>query len=169
MQNPFLHFSRLLQILRNSSRRHSVLMLLFLSSVTNLSLLFGFCAACMLSYRCLSMEWWAAVTIVAIPLQPALLMRLYVSSARPSVLSPQASRAILHNRHPADCILPILVRKLAFGVFHATTIPNRLLRCHRIFLSLRYFPSMNLSASCLSMKSASMYVPCCRAVTILKS
>ena len=31
-------------------RRHSVLMLLSLSSVTNLSLLFGFCAACMLSY-----------------------------------------------------------------------------------------------------------------------
>jgi len=36
----------LLQILRSSSRCHSVLMLLSLSSVTNLSLLFGFCAAC---------------------------------------------------------------------------------------------------------------------------
>jgi len=56
--------SSLLQILRNSSPRHSVLILLSLSSMTNLSLLFGFCAAYMLSYRCLQMEWWAAVTIV---------------------------------------------------------------------------------------------------------
>jgi len=63
-----------------------------------LSLLFGFCAACMLSYRCLQMEWWAAVTVV-----------------------------------PADCILPILVRKLAVGVFPATAIPNRLLRFHGFF------------------------------------
>jgi len=70
----FYASSSLLQILRNSSRRHSVLMLLSLSSVTNLSLLFGFCAACMLSYRYLQMEWWAAVTVVAIPSQPALLM-----------------------------------------------------------------------------------------------
>ena len=55
--------SSLLQILKNSSHRHSVLTLLTLSSVTNSSLLFGFCqcAACMLSYRCLQMEWWAAV------------------------------------------------------------------------------------------------------------
>ena len=43
-------------------------------SVTNLSLLFGFCAAYMLSYRGLQMEWWAAVTLVAITSQPALLM-----------------------------------------------------------------------------------------------
>ena len=39
--------------LRNSSRRHSALMLLSLSSVTNLSLIFCFCAACTMSYRCL--------------------------------------------------------------------------------------------------------------------
>ena len=49
--------SSLLQILRNSSqaRRHSVLMLFSLSSV---SLLFGFCAACigMLAYRRLQMK-----------------------------------------------------------------------------------------------------------------
>ena len=38
------------------------------------------------------------------------------------------SRAILHIRHPADCILPILVRKLAVGVFPASAIPNCLLR-----------------------------------------
>ena len=36
------------------------------------------------------------------------------------MLSPRASRAILHSRHPADCILSILVRKLAVGVFPAT-------------------------------------------------
>ena len=37
--------SSVLQIHRNSYRRHSVLILISLSSVTNLSLLFGFCAA----------------------------------------------------------------------------------------------------------------------------
>jgi len=62
------------------------------------------------------MEWEAVVTVVAIPSQPALLMWPCVTSAKPSVLSPRASRAILHSRHSADCILPILVRKLAVGV-----------------------------------------------------
>ena len=66
--------SSLLQILRNSSCRHSVLFLLSLSSVTNLSLIFGLCAACMLSYRCLQMDWWAAISVVAIPSQHALLI-----------------------------------------------------------------------------------------------
>jgi len=42
------------------------------------------------------------------------------------VLSPRASRAILHSRHPADCILPILVRKVAVCVFPATVISNHL-------------------------------------------
>ena len=46
-------------------------MLLSLSSVTNLSLLFGFCAACTMSYRCIQLNWWAAVTVIAIPSQPA--------------------------------------------------------------------------------------------------
>jgi len=45
--------SSFMQILRNSSRRHSLLMLLSLSSVTNLGLPFDFYAVCMLSYRCL--------------------------------------------------------------------------------------------------------------------
>jgi len=44
------------QILRTSSRRHSVLMLLSLSSVTHSILLFGLFVACKLSYRCLQME-----------------------------------------------------------------------------------------------------------------
>jgi len=125
-----------------------------LSSVTNLSLLFGFCAACMLSYRCLQIEWWTAVTVVEL----AVLMWPCVSAARPSVLSPQASRAILHSRHPADCILPILVKRLAVGVFPATAIPNRLLCFHGVFVSLKYFPSINFPASCLSVKSAT-HVP----------
>jgi len=50
-----------LQILTNSFRRHIVQMLLYWSSVKILSLLFGFCAACILSYRCIQMEWWTAV------------------------------------------------------------------------------------------------------------
>jgi len=123
-----------------------------------LNLLFGFCAACVLSYRCLQMEWWAVVTVIVIPSQPVLLIWPCVSAARPSVLSPRASRAILHSRHPADCILPILVRKLVVGVFPATAIPNRLLRFHGFFLSLKYFPSIKFPASCLSMKSAA-HVP----------
>ena len=116
----------------NSYRRHSVLMLLSLSSVTNLSSLFGFCAACMLSYRFLQMERWAAVTVVIIPSQqPALLMWPCVSAARPSVLSPQASRAILHSRHPAECIMPSCIfgqltacwRNSCHGYTHLQTVP----------------------------------------------
>jgi len=99
--------SSLLQILRNSSFHHSVLMLLSLSSVTNFCLLFGFWEACRLSYRCLQMERWAAVTVIAILLKPALLMWPYASIARPSALSPWASYAILHSRHHANSILPI--------------------------------------------------------------
>ena len=144
----------LLQIFKNSSRRHSVLMLLSMSNVTNLGLLFGFCAACMLSYRCLQMEWWAAFTVVAIPSQPALLMWPCVSAARPSVLSPRVFHAILHSRHPADCILPILVRKLTVGVIPATAIHNRLLHFPGIFLSLRYFPSINLPASSINLPAS---------------
>jgi len=63
-----------LQILRNSSCRHSMLMLLSLSSVWHMSLLLGFCVAYMLSCRCLQAEWWAAVSFVAIPSQAAMLM-----------------------------------------------------------------------------------------------
>ena len=33
-----------------------------LAGATNLSLLDGVCAACMLAYRFLQMKWWAAVT-----------------------------------------------------------------------------------------------------------
>ena len=62
----------LLHICSNSSSCHNVFILLSLSGVTNLSLLAGVCATCILAYRCLQMKWWAAVTVVAIPSQKAL-------------------------------------------------------------------------------------------------
>jgi len=68
-----------------------------LSGVTNLSLLIGVCAACMLAYRCLQMKWWAAVTDVVIPSQKALLMCPYISSGKFPVLARRCSRALLHN------------------------------------------------------------------------
>jgi len=53
---------------------------------------------------------------------------------RPAVLSLRASRAILHSRQPADCILPVFVSWLATGVIPVTYIPKRLLRLHGICL-----------------------------------
>jgi len=61
----------LLHVCSDSFSCHNVLILLSLSSVTNLSLLTGVCAAYMLAYRCLQMKWWAAVTVVSIPSQKA--------------------------------------------------------------------------------------------------
>ena len=51
----------LLHMCSNFFSCHNVFILLFLSGVTNLSLLVGFCAACMLAYRCLQMKWCVAV------------------------------------------------------------------------------------------------------------
>jgi len=62
----------------DSVRRFWASLFLHTTCMHLLSLLFGFCAARMLSYKCLQMEWWAAVTVVAIPAQPALLMWLCV-------------------------------------------------------------------------------------------
>jgi len=56
------------------------LMLLSLSSLTTLSLLFSLCAVYTLTLRCFQMEWWAAVTVAAIPSQTALLIWPYVST-----------------------------------------------------------------------------------------
>ena len=64
----------LLHICLKSSSCHNVFIILSLSGVTNLSLLAGVCATCMLVYRCLQMKWWAAVTVFAIPSQKALLI-----------------------------------------------------------------------------------------------
>ena len=98
-----------------------------------------FCVAFTLSCRCLQMELWAAaaVTVVGILSQPALLMWKCVSAVWLPVLSPRASVAILHSRHHADYILPILVKKMAFGVIPATAVPKHLLGFHRICLSLK--------------------------------
>ena len=84
------------------------------SGRTNLSLLAGVCAACMLAYRrllttssgdicrCLQMKWWAAVTVVAIQSQKTLLMCPYVSSGKFSVLTQRCARALLHNLQPTS-------------------------------------------------------------------
>jgi len=97
MSAAFSVSSSLLHICSNSSSYHNVLILLCLSGVTNLSLLAGICAACILAYRYLQMKWWAAVTVVAISSQRVLLMCPYVSSGKFSVLALRCSRALLHN------------------------------------------------------------------------
>jgi len=84
----------LLHICLKSSSWHNVLILLSLSSMTNLSLLIGVCGACMLAYRCLQMKWWAAVTVVAIPSHKAQLLCPYVSSGKFSMLVPRCSRVL---------------------------------------------------------------------------
>ena len=49
------------------------------------------------------MEWWAAVTVVAIPSQPALLMWPFVSSARPSMF--WTSGLSRYSAQPTPCWL----------------------------------------------------------------
>jgi len=84
--------------------------------MTNLSLLAGVCAACMLAYRCFQMKWWAAVTVVVIPSKKAPLMGLYVSASRFSVLAPRCSRALLHNLHLTSDRCLIFASHLATGI-----------------------------------------------------
>ena len=85
------------------------------------------CAACMLEYRCLQMKWWAAVTVVAIPSQKALLLRAYVSSGKFSVLAPRCSRALLHNLQLAFDRCLIFASHLAIGMIPAIAMISRLL------------------------------------------
>jgi len=105
---------------------HNVFILLSLSNVTNLSLLAGVCAACMLAYRCLLMKWWAAVMVVAIPSQKALLMCPYFCSSEFSVLTPRCSRALLHNLQPTSDRCLIFASHLATGMVPAMAIISRL-------------------------------------------
>ena len=91
-----------MHVCSNSSSCHNVFILLSLLGVTTLSLIAGVCAACMLAYRGLQMKWWAAVIVVAIPSQMALLMCPYVSFSRFSVLTLRPSRALLHNLQPTS-------------------------------------------------------------------
>ena len=106
----------LLHICSNSFSCHNVFILLSWSGMTNLSLLAGVCAACMLAYRCFQMKWWAAVTVVVIPSKKAPLMGLYVSASRFSVLAPRCSRALLHNLHLTSDRCLIFASHLATGI-----------------------------------------------------
>jgi len=117
----------LMHICLNSSSCHNVLIILSLSGATNLSLLIGVCAACILAYRYLQMKWWATVTVVAIPSQKALLMCPYVSSVKFSVLAPRCSRALLHNLQLTSDRCLILASHLATGMIPAIAIISRLL------------------------------------------
>ena len=113
--------------LLNSSSCYNVFILLSLSGVTNPSLLAGDYAACMLAYRCLQMKWWAAVTVVAIPSQKALLMCPYVSFGKFSVLAPRCFRALLHNLQLTSDRFWIFASHLAAGMIPAIAIISRLL------------------------------------------
>jgi len=117
----------LLHICLNSFSCHNVLVLLSLSGVANLSLLVGVCTVCMLAYKCLQMKWWAAVMVVAIPSQIALLMCPCVSSGKFSVLATCCSCAFLHYLQlTSDCCL-ILASHLAARMIPAIAIISRLL------------------------------------------
>ena len=85
------------------------------------------CAACMLAYRFLHMKWWAAVPVVAIPSQKALLICPYVSSGKLSVLAPRCSRALLHNLQLTSDRCLISASHLATGMIPAIAIISRLL------------------------------------------
>jgi len=148
----------LLHICLNSSTCHNVLILLFLSGVTNLSLLVGVCAVCMLAYKCLQMKWWAAVTVVAIPSQKALLMCPYVSSGKFSVLAPRCSRARLHNLQLTSDRCLIFASHLATGMIPAIAIISCLLCLQGTRVSFKYFPKNALLSFCRNIKSA-VHVP----------
>jgi len=127
MSTAFSVSDSLLHICLNSSSCHNVLMQLSLSGVRNLSLPVGVCAACMLAYKCLQMKRWAAVTLVAIPSQKALLMCPYVSPGKFSVLALCCSRALLHNLQLTSDRCLIFASHLATGMIPAIAIISRLL------------------------------------------
>jgi len=151
---PFSVSDSLLHICSYSSCCHNMFILLSLSGVTNLSLLAGVCAACMLAYRCLQMKWWAAVTFVAIPSQNALLMCPYVSSGKFSVLALRCSRALWCNLQPtSDCRL-IFARHFATGMIPAIAIISRFSCLQGTHGSFKKFPKNALLSFCRNMKSA---------------
>jgi len=159
MSAAFSVSDSLLHICSNSSSCHNVLILLSLSGVTNLSLLVGVCAAYMLAYKCLQMKWWAAVTVVAIPSQKALLMCSYVSSGKSPVLAPRCSCALLHNLQLTSDRCLIFGSQLATGMIPAIAIISRLLCLQGTRRSFKYFFKNALLSFCLNMKSA-VHVPC---------
>ena len=78
----------------------------------------------MLAYRCLQIKWWAAVTVVALPSQKALLMCPYISSSRISVLAPRCFRALLHNLQPTSDRCLIFASHLATGIIGSLQLPS---------------------------------------------
>jgi len=82
----------------------------------------------MLAYRCLQMKWWAALTVVAIPSQKALLMCPYVSSGKFAVLALRwvSASGSLHNVQPTSDRHLILASQLATGMFPANAIISHL-------------------------------------------
>jgi len=113
----------------------------------------------MLAYRCLQMKWWAAVTVVAIPSQKALLICLYVSSGKFSVLAPRCSRALLHNLQPTSDQCLIFASHLATGMIPAIAIISRLLCLKGTHGSFQYLPKNALLSFCRNLKSA-VHLPC---------
>jgi len=128
------------------------------------------------------------------PSQSVLLMWPCDPAARPSVLSPRAPRAILRSRrHHADCILPILVRKLRWHNFchrypqmspsnSLSLFVHKILCQHKLSWKLsqyevRYLCALERLADAspfsllldtrFSNLSSSIHVPCRRTVTIL--
>jgi len=132
--------------------------LLSLSVVTNLSLLAGVRATCMLAYRCLLMKWWAAVTVVVIPSQKALLMCPYVSSGKFSVLVQCCSRALLHNLLPTSDLCLIFASHLATKMIPVIAIISRLLCLQGTRGLFEYFFKNALVSFCRNIKSAA-HVP----------
>ena len=158
MSAAFSVRNSLLHIFLYSYSCHNVLILLSLSGVTNLSLVVDVCAACMLAYRCLQMKWWAAVVVVAIPSQKALLMCPYISSGKFSVLAPRCSRALLHNLQLTSNRCLIFASHLATGMIPAISIISRLLCLQGTRGSFKYFPKNALLSFCRNMKSG-VHVP----------
>ena len=154
MSAAFSISNSLLHICLNSSSCHNVLILLSLSGVTNLSLLVGVGAACMLAYRCLQIKWRAAVTVVAIPSQKARLLCPYVSSGKFSVLAPRCSRALLHNLQLTSDRCLIFASHLATGMIPAIAIISHLLCLHGTRKSCKCFLKNAVLSFCCNMKSA---------------
>jgi len=158
MSAAFSISDSLLHICLNSSSCHNVLVLLSLSGVTNLSLLVGVCAVCMLAYKCLHMKWWAAVTVVAIPSHKALLMCPYVSSGKFSVLAPRYSRAFWHNLQLTSDRCLIFASHLDTRMIPAIAIISRLFCLQGTRGSFKYFPKNAVLSFCRNMRSA-VHVP----------
>jgi len=126
------------------------------------------------------MDWWAAMTVVAIPSQPALSVDVTVCSSHQTVsvsdLGPLALFCTAETLLIASYLFWLENWLLAYFFEHiellanlldyflqshenninhfATAIPSHLLCFLRIFVSLKHIPSIHFLASCLSMKSA---------------